>query len=356
MRWSRDIPALVIANGRLCRNGDKFAQKWFWAAAKDPSGDFPITTLAGGTSIATIEIPSVDNDRGDAEFCYFLLNAGGSAIAVQPYYASMDRKFSNTAIDGRLFFGRLPFPGGFLETVYCFPNTKLQFLIQNLVTTGSTTTSIVGVGRRFLDTGRERITAVRRRAAIAKRTHLFLMGPDTPPASVTAAATATYIMTVPGDMDFQSSQLVDATGQDYNVRIYENGRSNPLMSAEISARDFVFSANRSVTGFPSNIITAGQLPGRVCNFTHLFKRGSKIRVEITMGSVDAAPVFALRGRAIYYGATSKDQIANAERCANVHSVWRPLAERAMAEALRAPFGGGGFEGEIPAVGVPGGGT
>lgn len=329
---SPDIPLLVQDIGRdpsgqtLAINPDKGSQKFFWLRALGNNNTFTTSLSANGQAVINLTAPPEENLRGDYDVCYLHAKSTGR-FSVQMFQTTINRNFQNTAIPDNIIFGTASFPGYLPETIYTPTTTGLQLTITDL-SGAANTVEIVGVGRRFLDWGNERIGDARRRAFYGRRTHPFwLMDNRGGQRSVAGSGTDTLVMNVPPDADFNCTAILDDSDFDYTMQIFEGLSSRALMDAQISCQSYV-AANTTVFGMGGPVVTPSSMAqgwggGRLASgggsgtgWSHLFKRSSQINISVTNLSATANNVrLALVGQLVYYSAPVDERLTLPENYA-----------------------------------------
>jgi len=327
---SHDIPALVCApDGSTCVNPEKGLVKWFWLRAIGPNNSFPVTFQGNESNMLTITIPAEENLRGDFEIAQLLATSTGR-FTTQIMQATINRQFSNAPIPNNHVFGTTVFPGILAETFYAQPTTTLQVQVVNLLSVPNVI-SMVAVGRRFLDWGNERRADERRRQFYSKRTHPYWLTNNQGVLALAANGSASLLMTVPSSADFLAKFILDDSDGTYNIQVFEGLSSRALMDGPINAQNFFASPTLVVPGFPQNLLRSSMSPGRIRNWSHLFKRSSIIQCQITDTSGLPNNIrLSLHGLLIYYNEPGGERLTINESVTNAG--WRrspPLLQPGM---------------------------
>lgn len=306
---SPDVNLLVMERDSKTRqfknlaiNPDKGMAKWFWQRALGNNNTFTQTIPANGQVVVNISAPPEENLRGDFEICYLLSTSTGR-FTTQIFQSTINRNFQNTPIPNNLLYGKSTFPGFPAETMYLQTTTNLQLTLTD-ISGASNQVSIVAVGRRFLDWGNERMGDVRRQDFYSRRTHPYwlLDNRGAQYSITTGGGTATLILNVPQDADFNAIGIVDDSDGDFTMQIFEGLSSRALSDAQISCQNFC--AAKTVA--PLLMTAAGMSGlggGRFCGWSHLFKRSSQINIQITdTSNVPNNIRLALFGELVYYQA------------------------------------------------------
>jgi hypothetical protein len=319
--FSEDIPTLVKdGKGGIRVNPDKGAQKFFWLRAVGPNNVFPFVLPSLQSNILNLIVPAEENLRGDFEICNLHSTSTGRFTA-ELLQATVNRNLQNAPVCNNLLFGNINLPNEMMESLYVQPTTTVQIRITDL-SGAPNTIAIVGMGRRFLDWGNERIGEMRRRAFYSQRTHTYWLTPNTGPVvPLGAGASATILYTVPSAADFEMKYILDDSDGAYTVQFFEGLSSRSLMDAAISARDFVAGPTFAVGGFPSGgLVRASGMPGRICDWSHLLKRSAQFMAVVT--DTSGAPNnirLGFGGRLVYYDAPKGEYLTVPEEKQNAGS-------------------------------------
>lgn len=333
---SPDIALLTQdKSGQLAINPNKGFAKFFYLRALGNNGSFTQNLAANGTAVLNITAPAEENLRGDFEICDLLSTSTGR-FSTQIFQNTINRNFQNTPVPNNLLYGTASFPGSPVETMYLQTTTSLQLTITDLSGLPNSV-QIVARGRRFLDWGNERMGDVRRRDFYARRTHpYFLLDNRGAEYSITTGGgTATLILNVPQDADFNCVGLVDDSDGDYSMQIFEGLSSRALMDAQISAQSFVTASTWSPKLMRASGV-AGLGGGRMIGWSHLFKRSSQININITdLSNVPNRIRLALVGQLVYYQAPSGEMLTNPASTSGADS---PLMQAAPLQGYGAQTG------------------
>ncbi len=333
--FGEDVPTLLYdeSSGAYFVNPDKTKAKWQWQTGQ-ANNVFPFTLPANSRQKFRVRINPEVGLRGDTEICSFMLTSSGR-VAFQPFIPQLDKFLSNGLVPSSLMFGTAQLQAILAQTIYSLPSFDWTIDAQDL-SGADNILSPVFFGRRFLDTGDERLEAARRAAGMSRFMHPYWLVPTTafnnttgaaispnPTVSIPAGQSVTVTYSVPSDADFDCRYILDDSStsvganteiNDLFATIQEGSSGRQLVDAPpgsngLSWRNFLASPTVPVTGFPSggaNTATGGiraaSLPSPGGGFTHLFKRGTDVIVTFT--STDAGTITlrtAFLGILIYAG-------------------------------------------------------
>lgn len=334
--FGEDVPTLLWddpaagGTGAFYVNPEKTRTRWQWQTGT-VNNVFPFTLPANQRQKFRVRINPETGDRGDTEIGAFMLTSSGR-VAIQPFIPLLDKNLSNGLVPSSLMFGTSQLQALLAQTLYALPSFDWTFDAQEL--SGSDNVlSPVFFGRRFLDSGDQRIEAARRAAGMSKFMHPYWLVPTTaynntssvainpnPTISIPSGASVTVVYSVPEDIYFDCWYVLDdsSTSVGANTEINDlfatikegqNGRNLidvPGGSSGLSWRNFVATPTVPVTGMPSggaNTATGGvraaSLPGPGI-FSHLFEPGTDIAVTFVstdVGTITLRTAFV--GMAIY---------------------------------------------------------
>lgn len=306
-----DIPALIQdpTTGAVYVNPRKSTAKWNYLSANPGV----ITMAANGTTTASFTPPLEEGASGDLEIVKL---TGSSANSNTRYSVVLQdtvsqRKFMNAAVPHNFIFGTATLPFTLFETIF-LPATA-NLIVQCTDLSGAqNVVCIVAEGRRFVGCGPRQALW---QAFTERRTHPYWMTFDQgPEVALTASTTTTVSMTVPASADFNCWLIMDdstAITRDYRIRIMEGSSGRSLMTGpglngtgQLECKAHVASTMYSVTGSSYEGATFQLRPNafpHTWTFTHLFKRGTQIQIELTEPTGNAQTIrLALHGQLIYY--------------------------------------------------------
>lgn len=340
--FGEDVETLLFdpSSGAYYVNPDKTRVKWQWLTAQ-VNQQFPFALGANARTQFRLRINPEVGMRGDTEVAAFMLTSTGRA-ACQPYVPLLDKQLSNNLVPTSLMFGTAQLQALLSSTIYALPSFDWTLDVQDLSGLANTI-SAVAFGRRFLDSGEQKVQAARRAAGMSKFVHPYWLVPssafdNTAGAAIVLGAGATVAIptnhnvtvtyTVPSDASFDCRYILDdsSTSRGANTEINDlfafiqessGGRQlvdAPQGSNGLSWRAFIASPTVAVAGFPSggaNTATGGvrasSLPGPADGFTHLFTPGTDI--VVTFVSTDSGTVTlrtAFVGLLVYASDPSKE--------------------------------------------------
>lgn len=319
--FGEDVPTLLYddKDGAYYVNPEKTKAKFQWQTGQ-VNNTFPFTVPANSKVTGRVRINPEVGLRGDTEIAAFMLTSSGR-VAAQIFVPLLDKNLSNGLVPTSLMFGTAQLQALLAETLYALPNFDWRVDFQDL-SGADNVVSPVFFGRRFLDTGADRIDASRRAAGMSRFMHPYWLVPTTafnnttgaainpnPTVSIPAGQSVTVTYSVPSDADFDCRYVLDDSStsvganteiNDLFARIKEGASGRDLVdvpggSNGLSWRNFVASPTVPVTGFPSggtNTATGGiraaSLPSPGAGWSHLFKRGTDI--VVTFVSTDAGTI------------------------------------------------------------------
>ena len=277
--FGEDVETLLFddATGAYYVNPDKTRVKWQWLTGQ-VNGQFPFTLPANQRQKFRVRINPEVGLRGDTEIAAFMLTSSGRAAA-QVFVPLLEKNLSNNLVPTSLAFGTSQLQALLPNTLYCLPDFDWTIDIQDL-SGEDNVISPVFFGRRFLDSGVDRVQAARRAAGMSRFMHPYHLVPssavnDTTGAQIALGAGATVAIptasqvsvtyTVPSDAWFECRFLVDdsstSVGANTEINdlfcfIYESAGGRCLIDAPqgsngLSVRSLVFSPVVPVTGFPA---------------------------------------------------------------------------------------------------------
>ena len=286
-----DIPALIQdpVTGEVFLNSRKSIQKWCYLS----SAPYQVSIPIDGTLPVTLTPPLEDGNAGDMEIVKLMSTSIGNGLhgrfSVVLEDAVTQRKFMNNPISSNCVFGNSQLPFTLYETIFLPATANLIAYCRNLESFSALTTHIVAEGRRFVGCGQRQQL---QQAFYQRRSFPYWLTfdsivPGVGGVTVAANSTTSYTMTVPSSGDFNCWLIMDDSPTDYQIRIMEStsGRSLMLGTGEngqgrLSCQNTVASTTRTVLGFPNNRLRSANTP-HAWTFTHMFKRGSQISVELT---------------------------------------------------------------------------
>ena len=285
-----DIPALIQdpVTGEVFLNPRKSTQKWCYLS----SNPYPISIPVNGTLPVALTPPLEDGNAGDVEIVKLMStsldNVTHGRFSVMLEDTVTQHKFMNNPVSSNCVFGNSQLPFTLYETIFLPATANLIAYCRNLES-GILATRIVVEGRRFVGCGQRQQL---QQAFYQRRSFPYWLTfdnivPSVGGVVVAANSTTTSTMTIPASGDFNCWLIMDDSPTDYQIRIMESTSGRSLMlgpgengQGRLSCQNMVASTTRTVLGFPNDILRSSNTP-HAWTFTHIFKRGTQISVELT---------------------------------------------------------------------------
>lgn len=309
-----EIPALIQdpVTGAVYVNPRKRTAAWTYLGG-DPD---TITLAANGQSVFTFR-PGLEGESGDMEIVKlsFTCSTGGR-FGVILEDANTQRKYMNTWVSNHMVMGNGRFPFSLYETIYVPATSNLLVHVRDL-SGAPNVIKVVAEGRKFFGCGSRQQLA---QAFNNRRSHPYWLTFDAGPEQIITANTRTIrTMTVPNNADFVCWSIMDDSDDgagvfttDYMIKLTEGQFGQSLMVMGQGANGQSAGLTECKQHVASSIYTETPALGNDVllwrpnfnphrwTYTHTFKRGTQIQVEMMRTLVNHTVRLGLHGQLVYY--------------------------------------------------------
>ena len=262
-----------------------------WAQGTQRAARVALSANAVGED--TIEVQAERGLTGDFEITHFTSDQLAAFRAELYVSGATDKKLMNAPVHVDLLCGSAKYPLYFPTSLFLESRNNIQIRFTNLAATLTTNqVRFIAHGRRFLDYENAISRKELMRQFYGRNEHVFWLTLDDTSAALTADQTGQrFLMSVPGDADFEAEFLLARSTGPFRVTINEgSGAGRPIVSGG------------AVAGVPSSHVCGTALhPYKFTGDNAYFKRQTKVQVLLDDLSGAANTVeICFVGRLLYY--------------------------------------------------------
>ena len=261
-----------------------------WAQGTQRSARVSLASSAVGED--TIEVQAERGLTGDFEVTHFTSDQLAAFRAELYVSGGTDKRLMNAPVHVDLLCGTARAPLYFPVSLFLEARNNIQIRLTNLAANLTNQVRFIAHGRRFLDYENAINRKELMRQFSGRNEHVFWLTLDDTSAALTADQTGQrFLMSVPGDADFEAEYLLARSTGPFRVTIREgSGNSRPIVSGG------------AVTGVPGSHVCGTALnPYKFTGDSAYFKRQTKVEVVLDDLSGAANTVeICFVGRLLYY--------------------------------------------------------